>query len=60
MVLPITLSDLSPHARDWLLAKSARLGLPPMQALNEVLEKVAEAELQATREPKPEDKPVQP
>jgi len=31
-----------------------------MQALNEVLEKVAEAELQATREPKPEDKPVQP
>jgi hypothetical protein len=45
MTLPITLSDLSSSTRDWLLAKSARLGVPPMEALNEVLETIAAKEL---------------
>jgi len=45
LTLPITLADLSPRTRDWLLAKSARLQLPPIQALNEALEKVAAVEL---------------
>lgn len=45
MTLPITLSDLSSRTRDWLLAKSARLGVPPMDALNEVLETIAAKEL---------------
>lgn len=54
MILPITLADLSPRTRDWLLAKSASLGLPPIKALNEVLEKVAAKELGNGREPQPE------
>lgn len=45
MTLPLTLADLTPRTRDWLLAKSARLGVPPMDALNEVLEKIAAKEL---------------
>jgi len=45
LILPITLADLSSHTRDWLLAKSARLGVPPMVALNEVLEAIAAKEL---------------
>ena len=48
MTLPITLSDLSSRTRDWLLAKSARLGVPPMEALNEVLETIAAKELGIT------------
>lgn len=54
LILPITLADLSPRTRDWLLAKSARLGVPPIQALNEVLEKVAAKELSTSRERQPE------
>lgn len=50
LILPITLADLSPRTRDWLLAKSAALAVPPMQALNEVLEKVAAKELGGSRE----------
>ena len=57
MTLPITLSDLSPRTRDWLLAKSARLGLPPLQALNEVLEKVAAKELGIVSNPQTEVTP---
>lgn len=47
MTLPISLADLSPHTRDWLLAKSAALKVPPIQALNDVLESVAAKELGA-------------
>lgn len=46
LTLPITLADLSSRTRDWLLSKSARLGVSPMVALNAVLEHVAAAELE--------------
>lgn len=54
MILPITLNDLSPRTRDWLLAKSARLELPPLQTLNKVLEAVAKRELKDGRQPQTE------
>lgn len=53
LYLPISLADLSPRTRDWLLAKSARLQVNPIQALNAVLEKVAAKELPT---PPPEPK----
>jgi hypothetical protein len=45
LILPITLSDLKPETRDWLLAKSARLGVSPITALNTVLQEIAIREL---------------
>ena len=50
LTLPITVTDLSSRTRDWLLAKSARLGVPPMDALNEVLETIAAKELGDTQQ----------
>jgi hypothetical protein len=49
MSLPITVSDLSPRTRDWLLAKSSRLGISPLVALNEVLDQIAIEELGENR-----------
>lgn len=43
--LPITLADLAPQTRDWLLAKAARLGVSPQEALAAVLDAIAEKEL---------------
>ena len=45
LILPITLADLSSRTRDWLLAKSARDGISPIQTLNEALEKTAAKEM---------------
>lgn len=43
--LPITLSDLAPQTRDWLLAKAARLGVSPQEALAQVLDAMAQKEM---------------
>jgi len=54
LTLPIHLSDLPQHTRDWLLAKSARLGVSPLVALNDTLSAIAQRELGNDRKPRPE------
>lgn len=45
MILPVSLADLAPRTRDWLLAKSSRLGTSPIEVLNAELQTIAEREL---------------
>jgi hypothetical protein len=47
LVLPISIGDLNQKTRDWLLAKSMRLGVPPQEALAHALDAVARKELRA-------------
>jgi hypothetical protein len=43
--LPLTMEQLAPRTRDWLLGKSARKDCSPQQVLIEALDNVARREL---------------